>query len=91
VSFEVRLHGVVGVRNVCTDETLHIFDRNEGFIHGPACGTCAFCFCILRMLLCSISTLENAAAVNTLICERKYPGVVSEAVISISRMYNMLC
>jgi hypothetical protein len=87
----MRLHGVVSVRNVCTYDALHVFDRNEGFIHGPACGACAFCFCVLRMLLCSISTLENAATMNTLISERKYPGVISEAVISVRRMYNMLC
>ena len=88
---KVRLHGIMSVRNVCTYDALHVFDRNEGFIHGPACGAHAFCFSVLRMLLCSISTLENAATMNTLISERKYPGVISEAVVSVRSMYNMLC
>ena len=86
----MRLHGVVSVGNVCTDDALHIFDRNEGFIHGSTGGTRAFGFGILRMLLCSKFTLEDAATVYALICECKYPGIVSEAVVSISRVDNML-
>jgi hypothetical protein len=87
VSFKVRLQSIMIVRNVGANDTLHIFDGNEGFIHGSTCGTCAG---ILRMLLCGKFTLEYATAVNALICECKYPGVVSEAVVSISRVYNML-
>ena len=90
MSFKVRLQSVMIVRNVGANDTVHVLDRNEGFIHGSTGGTCAFCFGILRMLLCSKFTLEYAAAMYALICECKYPGIVSEAVVSISRVDNML-
>ena len=78
------------VRNVGANDTVHVLDRNKGFIHGSTGWACAFGFSILRMLLCSKFTLEYAAAMYALICECKYPGIVSEAVVSISRVYNML-
>jgi hypothetical protein len=90
VSFEVRLQGVVVVSNVGANDTMHVFDRNKGFIHGSTGRARAFGFSILRMLLCSKFTLEDAATVYALICECKYPGIVSEAVVSISRVNNML-
>ena len=90
MSFEVRLQSVMIVRNVGANDTVHVLDRNEGFIHGSTGGTRAFGFGILRMLLCSKFTLESAAAMYALICECKYPGIVSEAVVSISRVDNML-
>jgi hypothetical protein len=43
------------------------------------------------MLLCSVSGFENAATVYALIRERECPGIVSETVISVSSMHNVLC
>ena len=68
MSFEVRLQSVMIVSNVGANDTVHVLDRNEGFIHGSTGGTCAFCFGILRMLLCSKFTLEDAATVYALVC-----------------------
>jgi hypothetical protein len=81
----------MSVRNVCTYDAVHVFDRDESFIHGPACRAHAICFRVLRMLLCSISGFENAATVYTLVRERECPGVVSEAVVSVNSMHNVLC
>ena len=80
----------MSVRNVCTYDAVHVFDRDESFILGPACRAHATCFRVLRMLLCSVSGFENAATVYALVRERECPGVVSEAVVSISRVDNML-
>ena len=79
------------VCNVCTNDTVQIFDRDESFILGPACRAHATYFRILRMLLCSVFGFENAATVYALIRERERPGVVSETVISVSSMHNVLC
>ena len=81
----------MSVRNVCTYDAVHVFDRNESFIHGSACRAHAICFRVLRMLLCSISSFENAATMYTLVRERECPGVVSEAVVSVNSMHNVLC
>jgi len=86
----VRLPAFMIARNLGANDTVRFLVRNVGFILGFSGGTCAFCFGILRMFLCSKFTLEDAATVYALICECKYPGIVSEAVVSISRVDNML-
>ena len=68
VSFEVRLQGVVIVSSVSANDTMHVFDRNKGFVHGSTGWARAFSFRILRVLLCCKFALKDAATMYALIC-----------------------
>ena len=48
---------------VVAHDTVHVFDRNEGFVHRPAGWAHAISFRTLRMLLCRKLAFENAATV----------------------------
>jgi hypothetical protein len=68
VGFEVCLQGVVIVSSVGAHDTMHVFDRNKGFVHRPTSWARAFSFRTLRMLLCCKLALKDAATMYALIC-----------------------
>jgi hypothetical protein len=53
--------------NVVAHDTVHVFDRNKGFVHRPAGWAHAICFCTLCVLLCRESAFKNTATVYALI------------------------
>ena len=67
MSFEVCLQGVVIVSSVGAHDTMHVFDRNEGFVHRPASWAHAVCFRTLCVLLCCKRAFKSTAAVYALI------------------------
>ena len=72
------------------NDTVHVLDGDKSFVLGPTCRAHATHFRILRMLLCSVFGFENAATMYALICKGENPGVISEAVVSINSVYNVL-
>ena len=67
VSFEVCLQGVVIVSSVGAHDTMHVFDRNKGFVHRPAGWAHAVCFGTLCVLLCCKRAFKSTATVYALI------------------------
>ena len=63
VGFEVCLQGVMIASGVGAHDTMHIFDRNKGFVHRPTSWEHAISFRTLRMLLCCKLAFKNAATV----------------------------
>ena len=53
--------------NVIAHDTMHVLDRNEGFVHRPAGWAHAVCFGTLCVLLCCKRAFKNTATVYALI------------------------